>query len=265
MKKCPMCGVEVDDHATECPECGCPIADTSGFSLKGGGPAPKKSNAHSIGTTVSTGSGLTDILNDGMEEEYSSVGGSIPISLSKNDIGDYEVKHKSHIGRTIFRILLLLAVAYGAYYLLDYFVFSNKKAYSYDDAIGNYMKAINDNDLDYMRGIMPPYLSDREASAKDILNNMSSLYINSYSIDDKVFYADKDLYELQDAIKLQTSKTARITSAYDLKVTFNVLVDGDSSKLENGANLNITMNMSFIEINNKWYLLLDSYDNIDYN
>ncbi|MBQ8914364.1 MAG: zinc ribbon domain-containing protein [Lachnospiraceae bacterium] len=265
MKNCPMCGAQVDDHATECPKCGCPIADTSGFSLKGGGAAPKKSNAHSMGTTVSTGSGLTDILNDGIEEDYSSVGGSIPISLSKNDVGDYEVKHKSHIGRTIFRIIFLAALAFGIYYLLDYFVFSNKKAYSYEEAIDNYVKAVNEDDIDYMRGIMPPYISDRDSKADEILNNMSSLYINSYTIDEKSIFADKDIYELQDAIKIQTSKTARITSAYKVKVTFNVTVDGESRKLKNGSNLDITMNMDFIEINNKWYLQLDSYDNIDYN
>ncbi|MBR1816653.1 MAG: zinc ribbon domain-containing protein [Lachnospiraceae bacterium] len=264
MKKCPMCGFDVDDHATECPECGCPIADTSGFSLKGGA-APKKSNSHSMGTTVSTGSGLTDILNDGEEEPYSSVGGSIPISLSRNDVSDYEVKHKSHVGRTIFRIIFFAALAFGVYYLLDYFVFSNKKAYNCEDAVDYYVKAINENDIDYMRGIMPPYIDDREGKAKDILDNMSSLHINSYTIDEKKMYPDKDIYELQDAIKLQTSKTARITSAYNVKVTFKVTVTGDSSVLSNGADLDITMNMDFVEISNKWYLQVDSYDNIDYN
>ena len=265
MKNCPMCGAQVDDHATECPECGCPIADTSGFSLKGGGAAPRKSNAHSMGTTVSTGSGLTDILNDGIEEDYSSVGGSIPISLSKNDVGDYEVKHKSNIGKTIFRILFIALLAVGAYYLLDYFVFSNKRAYSYEEAIDNYIKAINDNDVDYMRGIMPSYVDDKQAKAQEIIDDMSSLHINSYTIDDREGLVDKEIFELQEAIKLQTSKTARITSAINFKITFNVTVTGESSKLKQGSDLNITMNMSFIEINNKWYLQVGSYDSIDYN
>ena len=262
MKKCPMCGIDVSDHATECPECGCPIADTSSFALKGG-PVRKRSG-NSLGTTVSTGSGLTDILNEG-QDDFSDIEGSIPISLSVKENDEYKAKKRRHIGKIFFRAIFLVALAFGAYYLARTYILSNRHAYSYEEAVDFYVKAVNEDDISYMTGIIPKYLDDREEEAESILNNTASLHINSYTIDDKYMLEDSEIYELRDAIKLQTSKTAKVTTAYKLKVTFNVDVDAGSKTLPGGSNLYITMDMDFIEINNKWYLQVGSYDNIDYN
>ena len=264
MKKCPMCGQDVEDHASECPNCGCPIADTSGFSLKGGNnSAPRKGSSNPMGRTISTGSGLTDILNEG-EEDF-SVGGSIPVSLSKNETEDLNIKPKSNVGGTVFKLLFIVAIGFGIYYLLNTYVFSNKKAYSPEEALEFYVKAVNEDDVDYMRGILPSYVENRDQVAQEYLDNISVLHIDSYTIDSKEDFADIEISELQDAIKLQTTLTSRIASAVRMKVTFHVDVDGDSEKLKNGDKLDLTMNLEFIEINTKWYLQTTSYDNIDYN
>ncbi len=175
MKKCPMCGVPVDDHATECPECGCPIADTSGFSLKSSSGSKKSGNP--MGKSISSGTGLTDILREGDDayddyDDDSSYNGSIPISLSRVDIeGDYSVKKKSKIGKYIFRIILLVAAAYGVYYLINN-VFMSDRAKSYNQALDYYVEAVNENDTDKMELIIPKYIKDSKKTAKDYLDNL---------------------------------------------------------------------------------------------
>ncbi|MBQ9277193.1 MAG: zinc ribbon domain-containing protein [Lachnospiraceae bacterium] len=268
MKKCPMCGANVGDHQSECPECGCPIADTSGFSLKSGSGAPRKSGSP-MGRTMSTGSGLTDILRDGDDSyddfnDNSSIGGSIPISLAKTDVGDYSVKRKSNFGKYLFRIILLAAVAYGIYYLITN-VFMTDKAKSYNQALDYFVEAINEDDVEKMEIIMPPYLDKTGSQAEAYLENLGILHINSYTVRDLTEFTDSDKDNLQEAIKLETGKTARIKEGYSMTVDFKVTVEGDSSKYINGSSFMISTYMEFINIKDNWYLQINAYENIDYN
>mgnify|MGYP007069863755 CR=1 FL=1 len=268
MKKCPMCGNPVDDHATECPECGCPIADTSGFSLKSS-PGGSKKSGNPMGRSVSTGSGLTDLLREGDDayEDYdnSNIGGSIPLSLTRTDIeGDYSAKKKSKIGKYIFRIILLAAAAYGVYFLVTN-VFSREKAKSYEEALEYYVDAINEDDSDKMEVIIPPYIKDEEGRAKEYLENLSVLHVNSYNIREASPMTDSIIDNLQEAIKLDTGKTAKIKEGYNLVVELKVTVDGDSAQYAKGSSFLIKANMDFIKIKDNWYLEISSYENIDYN
>ncbi|MBO6115234.1 MAG: hypothetical protein J6P57_09280 [Lachnospiraceae bacterium] len=267
MKKCPMCGEPVEENATECPECGCPIANTSGFSLKNS-PAGAKKSGNPMGRTMSTGSGLTDILREGDEayDDYddSSIGGSIPISLSRTDVGDLNIKKKSKVGKYIFRIILLVAAAYGIYYLITN-VFLTDKAKSYNQALDYFVEAINEDDVDKMEIIMPPYLDKDGSQAKDYLENLGILHINSYNVRDLIELSESDIDNLQESIKLDTGKTARIKEGYGMTVELKVTVEGDSEQYVNGSSFMISTYMEFINIKDNWYLQIKSYENIDYN
>ncbi|MBQ9233945.1 MAG: zinc ribbon domain-containing protein [Lachnospiraceae bacterium] len=269
MKKCPMCGVNVEEHVTECPECGCPIADTSGFSLKSGSGTKKKSG-NPMGRSMSTGSGLTDILreNDDTYDDYygnSSIGGSMPISLSKTDIeGDYSVKKKSKIGKYIIRIILLAAVAYGIYFLITNVLLTDK-AKSYNQALDYFVETINEDDVEKMEIVMPPYLDKTGSQAKEYLENLGILHINSYTVRDLAEMTDAEIDNLQESIKLETGKTARIKEGYSMMVDLKVTVEGDSSQYVNGSSFMISTYMEFINIKDNWYLQINAYENIDYN
>lgn len=266
MKKCPMCGAPVDDHATECPECGCPIADTSGFSLKSS-PGGTKKSGNPMGKSISTGSGLTDLLREGDDayDDDDSYNGSIPISLSRLDIeGDYSVKKKSKLGKYIFRIVLLAAAAYGVYYLLTN-VFMTDKAKSYNQALDYYVEAVNNNDTEKMELIIPKYVKNPEKTAKEFLDNLKVLHINSYTVRDFQEMTESEIESLQDSIKLDTGETARIKEAYSMTVDFKVTVNGKSNQYAEGQSLLISTYMEFINIKGYWYLQVGAYESIDYN
>lgn len=267
MKKCPMCGIEVEDHASECPECGCPIADTSGFSLKSA-PSGSKKSGNPMGKSISTGSGLTDLLREG-DDAYddfddTSYGGSIPLNLMRNDVEDYKGKKKSKIGKILFRIILIAALAYGAYYLVVN-VFMTKKARSYKEAVDFYVEGINDSDVDTMKAIIPPYVDDREEKAQKIIDSFNAVHIDDYNIKNVESISKFDIEQLQDAIKLSTGKTARIKEACSFDVEMTINVTGNSIKYESGSKFKVTSHMEYININDKWYLQIDSYEHVDYN
>ena len=260
MKFCQMCGCEVEEGVSVCPECGNRIADTSAFSLRAREVKKKASNP--MGTTVSTGSGLTDILrgedDEDVDESFGSISGSMPVSLSMTQIdGDYSSKKNRRVGKMIFRLFLLAALAAGIYFFVVHIILANSKARSYNEAIKFIQESINDNDVDKMMKVIPPFMTDPETDAKDFIDSMGSVYIDDYDTKDLVEY-DKDQKEaLQDAIKLQTSKTSRILEAYDMTVDFKTEIGGSTSHIE--------MPMTFVNIADKWYMLVGSYSIENYN
>lgn len=268
MKKCPMCGTSVDEHASECPECGCPIADTSGFSLKSS-PGGSKKSGNPMGKSISTGSGLTDLLREGDDayddfDDTSSPYGSIPISLSKTDVGDLNIKKKSKVGKYIFRIILIAALGFGIYYLITNVLLTDK-AKSYNQALDYFVEAINEDDVKKMEIIMPPYLDKNSSQAEDYLENLGILHVNSYNVRDLNELSESEIDNLQESIKLETGKTARIKEGYSMTVDLKVTVEGDSSRYVKGSSFMISSYMEFINIKDNWYLQIKSYENIDYN
>ncbi|MBQ7707875.1 MAG: zinc ribbon domain-containing protein [Lachnospiraceae bacterium] len=269
MKKCPMCGIEVEDHASECPECGCPIADTSGFSLKSN-PGTKKKTTNPMGKSMSSGTGLTDVLREGDDayddyDDDNAIGGSIPLSLSRLDIeGDYSAKKKGKAGKIIIRLILLAALVAGAYFIVTNYLMRDK-AKSYEEALKYYIDAINNVDDEKMQVIIPPYIKDNESMAEDYVNSMKVLHINDYNTRNIEKLTDSDIDNLTQAIKLDTGKTAKIREGYRVDLELKVTVIADSSQYANGSSFLIKKTVEFIRIKDNWYLQINAYDNIDYN
>lgn len=264
MKTCHVCGTQVDDRELVCPECGATVVKSTGsFALKNEAPVKKKSNP--MGTTVSTGSGLTDILkadDDGydMDSEVDFTGGSMPVTLSKTDIEDdgYKPKKKSRVGGIIFKIILFLAIAYGIYYLVVNVFMKKEGATEYKQVVDIYMEAVNDADADKLVLIVPPYITGNLDTAEMMLDKLKGTTVDKYSIVSVTNYDSKEIIALQDSIKVQTAKTANISEACVVKVkTSGTILDFSGQQ----SPKNSEFDMVLIKIRDRWYLHIDTYGN----
>lgn len=263
MKTCHVCGCQVDDRELTCPDCGATVVmETSGLSLKAGAPEAKR-RTNPIGTTVSTGSGLTDILrgdDDGVAEDDPYMGGSLPVSLTKTVIEEGEYKKKNNTGKvfgTVFKIILLAAVAYGVYYLIANVFLKKEGAFSYEEALDIYVEAANDKDADKMKLIVPPYVNYPSDEAQEWID---SLHDANFSQSDIIKVEDidsVDLTSMMEDAKLYSNKTADIRAGVTLTVEFRgTVVNAAGNTVSKGYELD----MDFIQIKDRWYFYVDTYD-----
>ena len=260
MRACRKCGTEVEDKVYICPNCGSEIVgSTGGLTLKAA--ENKKTVANPMGTTVSTGSGLTDILR-GDEDDEVEMQGSIPTTLARNVINeDYSgKKNNARIKKLIARIIFLAVVAVGAYFLITNVFMKEKGAKSYEDAIQFYVDAVNEKDQARMELIMPPYIS-ATSNAAEVLDGMKNATISSFEITDKSFLSKEEKEALQDSIKYQTTKTANLENACIAKVQLTGEVDISGVKKPVVS----TIEMELVQIRGYWYLHVDTYSNTDFD
>ncbi|MBE5952825.1 MAG: hypothetical protein E7257_01535 [Lachnospiraceae bacterium] len=266
MKTCHVCGCEVDDRELICPDCGATVVKHSGtLSIKSVEDTKKKLNP--MGMTVSTGSGLTDILRN--ESEFDNVdvdddyfGGSIPIGLSKTVIED-DGKKKNDTGKVlvkVFKILLVLAALYGLYFVVTNYFLNRDIVDSYDEAIEIYIEAINDNDVDKMVKIIPSYLNDQSAPAEAILADMQNVKITRYDVLEVTDLTDDEKVELQDKIKLATTKTANFKEAVTVRVRFyGTTINHSGQEIQKNGEVELI----FIKFKDNWLLDTESYKSPD--
>lgn len=262
MKTCHVCGCQVDDKELICPDCGATVVmATSGLSLKNEAPVKKKSAVS--GPSISTGSGLTNILraeDDDVAEEDPFHGGSIPISLAKNVIEEEERKKKKNISKavgTIFKLVLLAAAAYGIYYLVVNVFMKKEGAFSYETALDMYVEAVNESDTAKMEQIVPKYMTYPQDTAQDWVDSMSNVEITSYDIINTVEIDDAALTIMQEDIKLEKGKTADIREGITLTIEIRANVVNVSGKtVSKGGEIE----MEFIRISDRWYFYPDNFD-----
>lgn len=259
MKTCKVCGAMVDDKEWNCPECGATMITSGGaFSLKQGSEPVKKKSGHTLGTTVSTGSGLTDILRaEDDVDDSPTIMGSVPISLSQNHIDEEEVRkrakaHRQLIGN-IFKIILVLAVAFGIYLYVTKVIMAPKGAEDYENVVDTYVEAVKNNDVGLMKSIMPHFISDRNEAAADMIENMSGVTISSYKITSSEAMSDSAIDIFNDNIKLSTGKIANISEGYTVEVEF-------AGTGKSGKNINKVLDMEIYRVNNLWFLYPYTFD-----
>lgn len=262
MKTCHVCGALVDDRELVCPECGATVVKHSeGFALKTDEPVKKRSNP--MGTTVSTGSGITDILrgdDDGYTDDY--ISGSMPISLSKTELkGDYSAKRKSNVGGLIFKFVLVVALIFGVYYLVTNVFMKKEGATEAEQVIDLYTEAVNEKDRDKLLLIIPPYITTNLERADDILEEMKDVHFDEYEIISKTDYSSSEVTALQDSIKLQTGKTANLKAACIMKIRLKGTTLNQSGVAVQKYS---EVELEFVNIRDIWYLHIDTYSNPDF-
>lgn len=264
MKTCHVCGCFVDDGELVCPECGATVVkSTGGLSLKQEEPEKKK-KTNPIGMTVSTGSGLTDILKAGDYDEGEAEadpfnGGSIPVSMSKNIIEDDEpVKKKSgNVFGVLFKIVIFAAIAFGIYYLITNVILKKEGADTYEAALDMYIEALNDNDAQAMSEIVPSYMSDATEVAQSWIDSLNGANISEYSISRTDTIDDNDLTFIEEEVKLERNKVVDIREGVTLIVDFRGVSYNNAG---NSVNRGGELKMQFIKIENRWYFYPEEFD-----
>lgn len=264
MKTCHVCGCEVDDRELICPDCGATVVKHSGsLSIKTQEETKKKTNP--MGMTVSTGSGLTDILRNESEFDNPDIdddfyGGSMPAGMAKTVVEGVDMKKKSGNARALgalIKILLLLAVAVGIYLFLDRMVFNRDIVESHEEAIQIYVDAINNADAEAMEEIIPQYLNNPEIPAQEIIDEMANVSINRYDIISVRDLTELEKKDVQEKIKLSTTKTADIRAAVEVEVRFYGTTHNSSGqKIEK----NTVEYLTFIKIKDNWLLETETYE-----
>jgi hypothetical protein len=252
MRKCHVCGLEVDDRTYICPDCGAEIVGSSGgLTLKPKEDDKKKKTGASLGTTVSTGSGLTDILRG--EDGDSEIMGSLPNAVSY-DLTDYESNKKAriHPGKVIFRLICIAVLALGIYMLVTRVLLKKDGPESYQEALDTYIEAINEQDQTKMEFVT-------QASKK--LEELNGVHIDEYSVEDKYFLTSSEISKLQDDIKYATSRTANMSDAVNVKLK----VSGTLGNYAKAGAKTGEITVQIVCIRDSWYVLLDEYEDIKFN
>lgn len=271
MKTCHVCGEQVDDKILICPVCGATVVgDTGGLTLKA--PAPeKKKTGNPMGMTVSTGSGLTDILrgDDGdaeVEDEF--YGGSIPVSLSKTyveDDTDYDaIRDKKIFKKRLRTWIVLILITIAGFIIFGRLSKKETGADTPEKAIEYYVEAVNNADVDKMELIIPSYLDDAEGTAKEFIDKMKGAHIDSYNITSSKVLDGDELNTLQDSIKYQTSKTANIKGANTVTVTMKGSAERNGNKESVYTEITFQLVKLRKGMSEFYYIHVDTYDNPDF-
>lgn len=260
MKTCIKCGAIAEDKEYICPECGADLVKKTNFALKP--QEEKKKVSNPMGTSIATGSGLTDILKAGDEEDgvdnEEFVAGSIPVALARNviDDSDYKAKKKTKLISNIVKLVFLAAVIIGIYFVVTKIIMKDVGAKSKEGVLKIYIEAVNDNDSDRFQVIIPAYVSDSGTVADEIIDEMSGIHIDGYDIIEANKLDEQALNELTEGIKFQTSKTANISEAYELKVKFKAHNEDDAKDTFETSNT-----MIVVKIRDSWYINIVNYVN----
>lgn len=263
MKTCRVCGALVDDREWNCPECGATmITSGGGLSLKADEPVKKKTG-NRMGTTVSTGSGLTDILRR-EDDEYDDVDdtpvimGSLPGNMSRGIEEDEKARKKAkndiRIMTNIFKVIFAAAVIFIVYLFVTKFIMKDKGADSYEALVDIYVEAVNEGDVALMKTIMPEFISDRADEAQTLVDDMDGVEFTSYTIKNKEEIDRAQLDIFTDEIKLSTGNNPNLNEGYYLEVEF-------VGKNKDGLEIKATAVMEVYRVKHLWYLYPYTYEN----
>ena len=263
MKQCHACGTYVEDDARSCPECGATIVTGgSSLTLKEDKTAKRKIPSHSTGRPVGGSTGLTGLLD--ASDEYADLesdvygGGSLPVSMSKNQLKEYEQSRRHEKQRkgagifgTIVKILVLIGVAFGVYYLFVNVLLKTDGLESPEAVMDEFVVAVNEKDVERLKAILPPYLITNLGTSEKFINSLSGAHIDKYDILEKKEMSQNDIDQLEDSIKMAQGKTTTIKEAIDIKMRVSGTM---KNKQGNMVKKFPEVTFRFLNIKGVWYL-----------
>lgn len=261
MKICHMCGCEVDDYVLVCPDCGSTVVKaTAGLSLKA--QEEKRKTTASLGKTIGSGSGYTDILraeDDDTPEDDPFRGGSMPASMARNFIEEEERKRKQKHGRLIkgiIKLVLFAALAVLVYLFITKVVLKKNGVDTPEEAIEVFVDAVNEKDANALAKIMLPYYYQGE-EATDMLELLKGVKITGNRVvghqDDSRIALDAYTEEL----KAEKNKFVDIHDGVTYTIEFRGMTTFESgAEREFGGEVEL----QFFKIKGSWYLNTDNFN-----
>lgn len=263
MKICHMCGCEVDDNVLICPDCGATVVKaTAGLSLKATEEKHKTATA-SLGKTIGSGSGYTDILraeDDGEAEDDPFRGGSIPASMARNFIEEEARKKKQKHGRLIkgiIKAVFFVALIVGVFLFVTKVVLKKNGVDTPEKAIDIFVEAINKDDTGQLSKIMLPYYYQND-EADTMVENMKNVTITSSRVVSHTDMSRTELDLYQQELKVEKNIFVDIHDC----VTYTVEFRGTYLSEKTGVTRNIggETELQLFKIKGNWYLNTDEFD-----
>lgn len=256
MKVCHSCGTKVDDKELICPVCKQTVVVTHGeLSLK---PVEEKKQkkTNPMGTHISSGSGLTDILrsdDSSMLDDGDLYGGSLPSSYARTEIDSFtEKKRKIHVGKYLFFAIIIIAICFFVFTLYKDYNEVKRGADSYEAVVKNYTDAYINKDEKLFDDMMPLYMDFDKNMVSDIYEQNITTKFISFNIEEVSHLDTGEIVVLQDDVKISTSKTVAIQEAVRTKVAF----EAEVMKKSTGTYIKNVDEGIFvmIKVRDRWYL-----------
>lgn len=262
MQVCRRCQAEFSDEEKYCPECGSPIFKDTGLSLKSPGSDSKK-KTNPMGTSISTGSGLTDILkiDDAGETEDGFYGTAARNLNGLNYADDAPKKRKKRIPAGIKSLILLaIIVAVGYFVYNSVFKLDSNTAKSGEGVAKCLETALKDRSSSEMKDIIAPYVDRRSDVANDMAEYSPDITIDSVSMS----VQKNDKYSSMEAVSkystaLVEERGVTAKSYADIKEYWNVqfTINGFDNKTKKAIGTKLDATIVLVE--NKWYIDTTSF------
>ena len=275
MKVCEMCGAQNDDVFTKCSVCGADLpsmnsqdGDDEKTVLIDPDQAPAQPSGLSLKTDTSTYGqadagqtnpqpaapqfgGMGQPQMNGMPQQgmpgqapygQPGFGGPTPAQPAK--------PKKGLIIGIIAAAVVVLAVAFV---LIFKGGFGAKGGASSPEAVAQqFIEAMNDQDVDKMSALCPPFLDPGQEDIEDMLDSYSGYDVTfKYEgVESKEMYDSDDLDDLEEDISDYADKTIKLQDACDLEFSFNVAVTMSGETYDQSSTYPITC----IKYKGNWYL-----------
>ena len=131
--------------------------------------------------------------------------------------------------------------------------FLNVMMYHMDEAVAQqFIEAMNDQDVDKMAALCPPFLDPGQEDIEDMLDSYSGYDVTfKYEgVESKEMYDSDDLDDLEEDISDYADKTIKLQDACDLEFSFNVAVTMSGETYDQSSTYPITC----IKYKGNWYL-----------
>ena len=275
MKVWEMCGAQNDDVFTKCSVCGADLpsmnsqdGDDEKTVLIDPDQAPAQPSGLSLKTDTSTYGqadagqtnpqpaapqfggmgqpGMNGMPQQGMPGQapygQPGFGGPVPAQPAK--------PKKGLIIGIIAAAVVVLAVAFV---LIFKGGFGAKGGASSPEAVAQqFIEAMNDQDVDKMAALCPPFLDPGQEDIEDMLDSYSGYDVTfKYEgVESKEMYDSDDLDDLEEDISDYADKTIKLQDACDLEFSFNVAVTMSGETYDQSSTYPITC----IKYKGNWYL-----------
>lgn len=251
MAVCESCGAHVQDGVTICPECGRPVVKMkTSLGLKGeNGKKAEKQRAYTP----------TDDYGDIFDGN--SVGGSEPVTITKEEVKEYkELNRKqsggSGIGKvfgTIFKFVIFIAIVVGIYFFVTKVVLKPNGPETYKEAVTAFQIAVNEDDSEKLQNLVPSYVTANKALVEDILPYVQETNYTSIKIIDTQEWSSSDVDTFNDRIQVEHGKTADAKEGVTLKLGLR----GTMKDINGVRRQYMEVNIDFIKIKGVWYPDMD--------